>query len=351
MGARRDLIAVVEACYDLAAAEPDWLRRVADTFHAVLRPTHGLLAYHIDVDERGYRIQSPVQSGETPTKMVERIQVMSGLLDKKRRGEARLFGRAKATLYERVIAAGLREPADVLVKSECRRMGPDWMYTLGAPVADVFFLMNHHIDGNGATGLFGGLAEQRSFRPAERAMFQMLSAHIKAGLRLRRRLPEASRAAAAPDGGAVLTPSGRLLHADGDARDADEARALCESVQRVDHARTQKSGRDEEALAVCHGLIRGRWSLVESFDTDGKRFMIAHKNPEDVRDPRGLTSMESRVVGLAVRGYSDKLIAYHLGSTPGTVSSHLAHALRKLGLRGRVDLVRELGRAYPQAPL
>lgn len=98
-----------------------------------------------------------------------------------------------------------------------------------------------------------------------------------------------------------------------------------------------------EALAVWQGLVRGRWSLVEQFDADGRRFLIAHENPEDVRDPRGLSEKEVRVVGLAVRGYSDKLIGYHLGVPEGTVSSHLTHALRKLGIPSRVALVRRLG--------
>ncbi len=222
------------------------------------------------------------------------------------------------------------------------------MYTLGAPVDDVFVLMSHHIDDNGATAIFAGLKGKRTYRPAERQMFQMLSAHIKAGLRLRRRLQERT-GVDAPEDGAVLDASGRLVHADGEARDGIEE--LTENARRIDEARTTKSGRQEEALSVWQGLVQGRWSLVEQWDTDGKRFMLAHKNPEDVRDPRGLTPMETRVIGLAVRGYSDKLIAYHLGVAEGTTSSHLAGALRKLGISNRVELVRRLGTRYPQAEL
>jgi DNA-binding CsgD family transcriptional regulator len=57
------------------------------------------------------------------------------------------------------------------------------------------------------------------------------------------------------------------------------------------------------------------------------------------------------VVGLAVRGYADKLIAYHLGLAEGTASSHLGSALRKLGISSRVELVRQLGTRYPQESL
>ena len=103
-------------------------------------------------------------------------------------------------------------------------------------------------------------------------------------------------------------------------------------------------GRDEKALEVWQGLVDGRWSLVEHFDSDGKRFILAHKNPEGVLDPRGLTSMEARVSALAARGYGNKLIAYHLGMTEGTASSHLARAMAKLRIASRVEFVRMFGR-------
>ena len=77
------------------------------------------------------------------------------------------------------------------------------------------------------------------------------------------------------------------------------------------------------------------------------RFVLAHANPHRGRDPWGLTGMETRVVALAIRGYADKLIGYHLGIAPGTVSTHLASAMGKLGVERRVNLVRLLGPLFP----
>lgn len=347
MPARADLISVVEACYDLGASDTEWLGNVARTFQDVLRADDGLLAYHIDVDEHGFKARTPVQIGGSKD-LVERIQTLSVLIDSRNRAQAGLIDRAKAAIVERVVRRCFEEPADSMLFSEHRRLGPDWVYTLGAPIEDTFTLLNHHVDGNGLTGLFGGLGEKRTFRSAERAMFQMISAHIKAGLRLRRRLPAQDDGVDAPSGGAVLSASGRVLHAEGEATDDEAVEELGACARHIERARSQKSGRDEHALAVWQGLIRGRWSLVESFDVDGKRFLLAHRNPEDVRDPRGLTSMETRVVGLACRGYSHALIAYHLGLAEGTVSSHLFRAMRKLGIANRVELVRRLGPCYPQ---
>lgn len=299
------------------------------------------------MDEHGYRARTPVQIGGSKD-LVATVESLSALIDARNRAQAGLMERAKAAVVERVVRRCFEEPADRMLFSEHRRLGPDWIYTLGALIKDTFTLLNHHVDGNGLTGLFGGLKTKRTFRPAERVMYQMISAHIKAGLRLRRRLPVHDGGVEAPAGGAVLSASGRVLHADGEATESEAVAELGERARRIDHARSRKSGRDEHALAVWQGLIQGRWSLVESFDVDGKRFLLAHRNPEDVRDPRGLTSMESRVVGLACRGYSNALIAYHLGLAEGTVSSHLTRAMRKIGIRDRVELVRRLGTCYPQ---
>lgn len=340
VGARRDVIAVVEACYELGGTEEEWLGRVAGRVFEVVRPDDGLLAYHVDFDAAGCRIRNPVQAGAPPLDMVERIRSMAALLERRRTGRAGLIERAQAAIYERVLRSGLTEAPDRLLHSELNRLGPEWMYNLGAPVQDVFALRARHVDGHGATGFFGGLQARRTLRSAEREMFLMLSAHIKAGLRLRRTLPEAATIDAPPEG-AVLTPSGRILHAEGAARDATEA--LSESAHRIDHARCATSGRSERALEVWTGLIEGTWSLVERFDVDGRRMMLAHRNPEAVGDPRGLSPIERRVAALAAFGYADKLIAYHLGLSEGTISSHLSRVRAKLGVASRVELVQRLG--------
>lgn len=350
MGARTDPISLVEACYDLAASERDWLQRIAQLAQELIRPAPtGVLAYHISLHEGGVQYQNLVEAGDArqAASMIER---MGRLAARRRAGQANLFETALDKMNTLVSQGVLRSSVDQMFLSEVEKRGPDWMYTLGVPgVRDVFALINHHVDGNGATAIMGGLRQKGSLQPAQRQMFQMLSAHIKAGLRLRRRLGRSLEDRSAPEQGAVLNAEAKVVHAEGEARDASAREALEQMARRIDTARTGSHGRDERALEIWQGLIDGRWSLVEQFDRDGKRFLLAHRNPEQVVDPRGLTSMESRVTGLAVRGYSNKLIAYHLGVSEGTVSGHLHQTLRKLGLESRVELVRVLGRHYPQA--
>ncbi len=346
---RDDLIRVVEASYDLDAGETDWLQGIADGVQSVLQAEEAVLVYHFEIlDGGGYRIRTPVTSGDSSIDVEGRIRAMGALMERKRTGQLGLLERAKCHVYERVIRAGIDEPAWKLVHSEYRRIGPEWMYTLGAPIADTFALMCHHVDGLGVTGVFGGLKKKRRFVPAQRQMYQMLSAHIKAGYRLRQRLPQGARSVSAPGGGAVLDADARVVHAEGEATHRDARAELAEAAKRVDRARSRRLGRGREALDIWQGLVDGTWSLVERFDSDGKRFMLAHRNPEDVTDPRGLTTMETRVVALTVRGYSDKLTAYHLGISTSTVSAHLSSAMTKLAVDSRVELVRHLGRFYPR---
>lgn len=83
--------------------------------------------------------------------------------------------------------------------------------------------------------------------------------------------------------------------------------------------------------------------MVDWFDTDGRRFVLAIPNPPSVIDPRGLSERESQVVTYAVLGQSNKMIAYRLGLSTSRVSTLLRSSMRKLGFRTRSQLVMQMG--------
>ncbi|MDD9946629.1 MAG: helix-turn-helix transcriptional regulator, partial [Myxococcales bacterium] len=255
--------------------------------------------------------------------------------------------------YRRVLQGLFGQSSELLLQSELRKLGPDWMYTLGVKgVRDVFFLKCDHIDGHGTTVFATGLPATPVLTPRQRQLYLMLSAHLKAGYRLRRQLAATQQDADAlePDDGAILdAASMRVVHAEGSAQASTAQAALVEMARNIDRARAQQSGRDERAVEVWQGLVDGRWSLVERFDADGRRFVVAHKNSENVRDQLGLTQMEARVAALASRGHSNKLIAYHLGISEGTASSHLHGAMAKLRVSSRVELVRLIAHSETKA--
>ena len=51
-----------------------------------------------------------------------------------------------------------------------------------------------------------------------------------------------------------------------------------------------------------------------------------------------LTSREQEVLMRLARGLSNKIIAFELGISPGTVHVHVSHIMQKLGASNRTEL-------------
>jgi DNA-binding CsgD family transcriptional regulator len=72
---------------------------------------------------------------------------------------------------------------------------------------------------------------------------------------------------------------------------------------------------------------------VDHFDSDGRRYVLAHRNDARVpEDARGLTLRERQVLAHVALGQSNKVIAYELGLSKSTIAGHLARARKKLHL-------------------
>ena len=82
--------------------------------------------------------------------------------------------------------------------------------------------------------------------------------------------------------------------------------------------------------------------MVDWFDSDGRRFVLAIPNSPHITDPRGLSERESQIVAHAIMGHTNKMIAYRLGLSRSRVSLHLRNAMRKLGVRTRAQLVKKM---------
>ena len=131
-----------------------------------------------------------------------------------------------------------------------------------------------------------------------------------------------------------------MTDAVGQAQERTATRKLRDAAVAVDRARGKMRDTDpEKALAIWKALVRGRWSMVDWFDSDGRRFVLALPNSPQVNDPRGLTERESQVVAYAVLGQTNKMIGYRLGLSKSRVSMLLRSAMRKLGVQTRSQLV------------
>ncbi len=192
--------------------------------------------------------------------------------------------------------------------------------------------------------------------PAARDRWQMLAVHMTAGHRLRRGLSTDTVATGVPvtemplNAEALLDPRKFVVsQATGGAQDKAASAVIREAAVRLDRARGKlRKTHPEEALELWHGLVRGRWSLVDWFDTDGRRFVLAKPNAPKLGDPRGLTEREHQVSTYAGLGESGKIIGYRLGISPTRVSALLSAALRKLGVKTQAQLVERL-RGLPRS--
>lgn len=142
----------------------------------------------------------------------------------------------------------------------------------------------------------------------------------------------------------VIDPSGfRVTEAQGHAKSRKALESLREAALRIDRARGRMRESDpEKALELWTALVRGRWSTVDWFDSDGRRFVLGLPNAPNVSDPRGLSEREVQVVAYVVSGQTNKLIGYQLGLSKGRVSTVLGSAMRKLGVQTRAQLIKKL---------
>ncbi|MBX3249302.1 MAG: helix-turn-helix transcriptional regulator [Myxococcales bacterium] len=181
--------------------------------------------------------------------------------------------------------------------------------------------------------LFVGALSFRKERTSaqDRQRWGRIGAHLGAGLRLR----EAGIRATTD---AVLEVDGRCVHAEGDARAETTREAFSRHVRAIERARGPRRATPDEALDLWQGLVRGRWSLVDRWESDGRRYVVARHNPPPSVDPRRLSKREAQVVELAARGHANKYIGYALGLQESTVSTLVGRALRKLGMCRREEL-------------
>ncbi|MBC8070816.1 MAG: hypothetical protein IAG13_20990 [Deltaproteobacteria bacterium] len=184
--------------------------------------------------------------------------------------------------------------------------------------------------------LVGHVPNRRRLSRHGRAMWTRVASHLASGYRLRRATGGAPEP---PTVEAVLRPSGQLDHACGPAKEVEARHSLRASVKRLEQARG-KMRRDEpeQAISAWSGLIDARWSLVDRFESDGRRYIVAHSNDSPTPPWKSLSPRERQVAAHVSLGHSDKHVAYELGLAPSTVRVLLMRAVRKLGVKSRAEL-------------
>ncbi len=319
---------IVEQAYSLDGDEAAWLNRLAEANARCFDDGLGALAWSFRWQDGEFGMSHIAATGaaaeltEMPIKLAAMgsEQLVSRTL--------RAFGLAAGTTSER---APQEEFEQIM-----RQCAPEF-------VAD--FLAIQALDFAGCGVLLGlPLQAQRRLSEAERASRERLAVHLNAGFRLRRvvsAIPSSSVAHA--DCTEAVIQGDQVVHATGNAREPDARQRLRQAALNIDRARTSAGRNDEQAaLEAWQGLVDGRWSLVDQFDADGRRYQLAIKNPVHCPDPRALTLRERQVATLVAGGMTNTLVAYTCGIKESTVSGHLARAVKKLGFKTSADLVQWL---------
>ena len=325
------LIDFAEAAYDLEPEQHDWLPRLLEAGAPVF--DHGLGVFAITC----------VRPPEPGPLTIDQMHLASGPAD----------------LGERLARAQSETPIDLLWSLSRPTMPATMSETAGDDLDGFRVIMrpfDFAKDGIGISAfdpdgrgvfLIAALPKVTTLTPRERERFQMLAAHFGAGYRLRDAL---QRVASAPATGlplgaeAVIDPkSFRVTQAEGPAKSAASLDALREAASRIDRSRGGMRQSDPgKALELWRALVRGRWSAVDWFDSDGRRYVLGIPNAPGITDPRGLTDRETQVLNYVLRGMSNKLVAYHLGLSSGRVSAVLSSVMRKLKVRRRSELIQKL---------
>ncbi len=326
-----DLLHVIEAAQALDGHADEWLQTLTQTIGELLDDGHGAYGHFVDASDP------------------ERLRLGRIFQYKGAAVHVRVLESTNAALPADIVERTYRAPVAICSASE--RVGVKrWTaLTSGHAISSVRdFACVLALDARGIGCAVGApLDHVKRFSPKAKRAWARVTAHVVAMQRLRARLAASAGSAAVRDGEAVLSPDARVEHAEGLAKEPSARALLREAAIARERARVGKRRREtDDALEMWQALVAGRWSIVDRFDHDGRRFLVAHENEPQAIGPRKLTVRERQVAMLAAMGHSNKLIAYELGLGAGSVAGYLRAAMRKLGLSSRIDVARVLRGAW-----
>lgn len=327
-----DASVVLEAAYDLRQDQHSAMRRVLQAMAPALDHGLGLAGMPFRVTETGAELVSaPAVVGDLP------------------QGYAALFDEALGTLSPELVESSWACPLSLDTQSAAlARAFPEgppvdlpWMErSRAAGAADNLVAKMVGPDGRGCL-ICAPLPAVTRVAPEDEARWRRIMTHVLAAFRLRDGLADREVEEA------VLEPDGRVVHATSAARTSNAREALRDAALAVDGIRSGRAGHPDEVLDAWRGLVSGRWSLVDRFDRDGRRFLVALRNDPPVLPNPVLSLRERQVAAYVALGYPNKHIAYALGLAESTVSTHLRGAMRKLRLSSTAELAQLFVAADP----
>jgi DNA-binding CsgD family transcriptional regulator len=318
---QKGLVDFLEAAYRLETSDDVWLGNVTEAARAVWgRPSWGHATIYDASDVTSFRPEVMHASPGIPSDVLATIKY-----------GVELFTPAMVARTFRRILAGTG-----------RVVSPEL-----APMFERFDRLGFHdsfaINGLDATGAgaFIGLTvvDGAQLSPADLGLYRRMAHHLGAAFRFRRRLARSPGAPDPTDGAeAVIDARGKVLHAAGAATSRSARANLVEATRARDRARSSR-GAGGESLGRWRPLTEARWTLVDSYERGGARYVVARENQAEVRALSSLTERERQIVAYVAVGQSTKETGYALGISDSTVRVLLSRAAAKLGARSRSELL------------
>jgi DNA-binding NarL/FixJ family response regulator len=327
-----ELVSFLEAVYALELDDRSWLDKVLFALSGLYGPEHHYVGFFYDAsnvdDFKLWNVCMPT----APPELMESFGVFQGLAQ----------NRAFVSTTFRSLHVG-----------SARRTGMPYM----APVlearqrsgwGDIFNINGMDPSGIGCNVTIGSRLHEFAPGPADLAVYKRLASHVAAAFRVRRRLGVSVVDGAVdrkPDSGvagaeAILDANGHFVHAAGPATSKtaqERIRSTAASIDAVRSKNARASGRS--ALEQWHPLTSARWTLVDSFEENGRRYVVARENQAHAEGFAALTDRERQIVLHAALGFTNKQIAYALGISDTTVRVLMARAASRLGVRRRRELL------------
>ncbi|HEX6272223.1 MAG TPA: LuxR C-terminal-related transcriptional regulator [Polyangiaceae bacterium] len=313
----KEAVALIESSYRLDLSTEDWLEQIAANASSALGCSQGAMAFRYDVSSGDWVQPEPPVLHHVSQEFASEFFNQPGLPREATVALVRAFMSIRFH-SSRAIFEGIGIGAHMGALFD--RHGIDDLIGING------------LDASGRGCIVTVVARKRAYSPRTLHLWHRLAAHISAGNRLRTSLAELGNTATDPTGisEAILTPTGKVEHATGPAEPRSAREALRDALVRIEKARAERDDANR-SVDLWRALVAGRWSLVEHFERDGRRYFLAQKNDPELTQDRRLTRLERQVLAHAELGHSNKLIAYELGLSVSTVSSHLGRAHKKIG--------------------
>lgn len=325
-----DFLGIIEAAYAESADIDVWLKGALDAIRPHLDRGAGVFAHRFTHFKDAFW-RGPVLCAGAEEEVAKSVDELSDWLNRQPKEVALSFARRFYPKAPMVVWAS------ELAGKPVRKSLEDYWGTAGTErfnlldgVGDSLGVIASEPSGHGC--IFFTMHSKATQLPTRTgAAWRKVAAHLVTGYRLVRHRSETADA--------VLSPSGKLLHLEPEVSRKD-AEPLSEAARAIDRARGKLRRTDpDRALELWRGLVGGRWSLVDHFDHDGRRYVVAKRNAPEVLPWSSLTARESQILAFVAQGQTHKIIAYQLGLSPSAVGESLVRARKKLGGRSRLDLV------------